>query len=72
VTPRLFLRSIAVARTNTAHERAGAITNSLEPSHAYRETAMLLGDVIDANDAYTGSHSRDDVEFALAVPHASP
>jgi len=49
-----------------------AITNSLEPSHAYRGTAMPLGDVIDANDAYTGSHSRDDVEFALGVRHASP
>ena len=28
---------------------------------------MLLGDVIEADDAYTGSHSRDVVDLALAV-----
>jgi HD-GYP domain-containing protein (c-di-GMP phosphodiesterase class II) len=28
---------------------------------------MLLGDVVEADDAYTGSHSRGVVEFSLAV-----
>src|SRR3954447_8433689 len=28
---------------------------------------MLLGDVIEADDAYTGSHSRDVVDLVLAV-----
>src|SRR5207248_1969771 len=39
----------------------------LELSHAYRGTAYLLGDVVEADDAYTGSHSRDVVELTLQV-----
>ncbi|HUE28602.1 MAG TPA: HD-GYP domain-containing protein, partial [Solirubrobacteraceae bacterium] len=34
---------------------------------AYRGTALLLGDVIEADDHYTGVHSRDVVVLALAV-----
>src|SRR5205807_8977822 len=34
---------------------------------AYRGTAFLLGDVVEADDAYTGSHSLDVVELTLAV-----
>ena len=50
-----------------ARERQRRIDNALELSTAYRGTAMLLGDVIEADDAYTGSHSRDVVELVLAV-----
>jgi HD-GYP domain-containing protein (c-di-GMP phosphodiesterase class II) len=50
-----------------ARERQRRIDNALELSSAYRGTAMLLGDVIEADDAYTGSHSRDVVDLALAV-----
>jgi len=50
-----------------AHERQSRIDHALELSSAYRGTAMLLGDVIEADDAYTGSHSRDVVELALEV-----
>jgi putative nucleotidyltransferase with HDIG domain len=50
-----------------ARERERRIDHALELSHAYRGTALLLGDVIEADDAYTGSHSRDVVELALAV-----
>jgi HD-GYP domain-containing protein (c-di-GMP phosphodiesterase class II) len=39
----------------------------LELGHAYRGTAMLLGDVVEADDAYTGSHSRDVVTLVLDV-----
>jgi HD-GYP domain-containing protein (c-di-GMP phosphodiesterase class II) len=39
----------------------------LELGHAYRGTAFLLGDVVEADDAYTGSHSRDVVGLVLAV-----
>jgi HD-GYP domain-containing protein (c-di-GMP phosphodiesterase class II) len=35
--------------------------------HAYRGTALLLGDVVEADDAYTGVHSRDVVDLCLAV-----
>ncbi|HEX2045567.1 MAG TPA: HD-GYP domain-containing protein [Gaiellaceae bacterium] len=50
-----------------ARERRRRIDYALELSHAYRGTAFLLGDVIEADDAYTGSHSRDVVELVLAV-----
>jgi HD-GYP domain-containing protein (c-di-GMP phosphodiesterase class II) len=50
-----------------ARERRGRIGHALELSSAYRGTALLLGSVIEADDAYTGSHSRDVVELSLAV-----
>jgi len=50
-----------------ARERKARIDHALELSHAYRGTALLLGDVVEADDSYTGSHSRDVVELVLAV-----
>jgi HD-GYP domain-containing protein (c-di-GMP phosphodiesterase class II) len=53
-----------------ARERQRRIDQSLELGHAYRGTAFLLGDVVEADDAYTGSHSRDIVSLSLAVADA--
>ena len=50
-----------------ARERRTRIDHALELSHAYRGTALLLGDVVEADDSYTGSHSRDVVSLSLAV-----
>jgi HD-GYP domain-containing protein (c-di-GMP phosphodiesterase class II) len=50
-----------------ARERRARIDNALELSAAYRGTAFLLGDVVEADDAYTGRHSRDVVALSLAV-----
>jgi HD-GYP domain-containing protein (c-di-GMP phosphodiesterase class II) len=50
-----------------ARERRVRIDHALELSRAYRGTVFLLGDVIEADDAYTGSHSRDVVALTLAV-----
>ena len=50
-----------------AQERQRRLDHALELSHAYRGTAMLLGEVIEADDAYTGSHSRDVVDLVVAV-----
>jgi HD-GYP domain-containing protein (c-di-GMP phosphodiesterase class II) len=50
-----------------AGERRRRIDGALELSRAYRGTAMLLGDVVEQDDAYTGSHSRDVVELARGV-----
>ena len=50
-----------------ARERQVRIDHTLELGHAYRGTAMLLGDVVEADDAYTGSHSRDVVTLVLEV-----
>ena len=50
-----------------SRERQHRIDHALELSDAYRGTAFLLGDVVEADDAYTGSHSRHVVELVLAV-----
>ena len=50
-----------------AVERRWRIDYVLELSRAYRGTATLLGDVVEADHAYTGDHSREVVELALAV-----
>jgi putative nucleotidyltransferase with HDIG domain len=50
-----------------AQERKSRIDHALELSAAYRGTALLLGDVVEADDAYTGSHSRDVVDLVLDV-----
>jgi HD-GYP domain-containing protein (c-di-GMP phosphodiesterase class II) len=50
-----------------AADRRGAIDGALELGRAYRGTAYLLGDVVEADDAYTGAHSRDVVELSLDV-----
>jgi HD-GYP domain-containing protein (c-di-GMP phosphodiesterase class II) len=50
-----------------ATERRQRIDNALALSDAYRGTALLLGDVVEADDAYTGSHSRDVVDLAVSV-----
>jgi HD-GYP domain-containing protein (c-di-GMP phosphodiesterase class II) len=53
-----------------ARERQQRLDNSVALSTAYRGTALLLGDVIEADDEYTGSHSRDVVDLSLAVADA--
>jgi putative nucleotidyltransferase with HDIG domain len=50
-----------------ARERQVRIDHALELSSAYRGTAMLLGDVIEADDEYTGNHSWEVVELVLSV-----
>jgi HD-GYP domain-containing protein (c-di-GMP phosphodiesterase class II) len=50
-----------------ARERQVRIDHALELGTAYRGTALLLGDVIEADDAYTGSHSRDVVDLVRGV-----
>jgi HD-GYP domain-containing protein (c-di-GMP phosphodiesterase class II) len=53
-----------------SRERQARIDQALELSEAYQGTALLLGDVVEADDAYTGSHSRGVVELSLAVADA--
>lgn len=50
-----------------AQERRRRIDHALELGHAYRGTAFLLGDVIEADDEYTGSHSREVVDLSVSV-----
>ncbi|HZB35457.1 MAG TPA: HD-GYP domain-containing protein [Gaiellaceae bacterium] len=50
-----------------ARDRRVRIDHELELRDAYRGTAFLLGDVVGADDGYTGEHSRDVVALTLAV-----
>jgi HD-GYP domain-containing protein (c-di-GMP phosphodiesterase class II) len=50
-----------------ARERDDRIARAIELHQAYRGTAYLLGDVVEADDEYTASHSRGVVELAVQV-----
>ena len=52
---------------NFSQERQRRIDHALELSDAYRGTAFLLGDVVEADDEYTGAHSRHVVDLVLDV-----
>ena len=63
----LLVLPLARLFTIFAGERAARVEQTLELSGAYRGTALLLGDVIEADDAYTGQHTQDVVELTVAV-----
>jgi putative nucleotidyltransferase with HDIG domain len=67
--PYLALLVVPLAGLFTifAGERAARVEHAIELSGAYRGTALLLGDVIEADDAYTGQHTQDVVELTVAV-----
>ncbi len=48
-------------------EREARIEHSLELSRAYRGTALLLRDLLEEDDEYTGHHTEDVVELTAAV-----
>jgi HD-GYP domain-containing protein (c-di-GMP phosphodiesterase class II) len=50
-----------------ARERRERLDSLLELSGAYRGTAFLLGDVVEADDAYTGDHSKQVVDLVVGV-----
>jgi HD-GYP domain-containing protein (c-di-GMP phosphodiesterase class II) len=50
-----------------ASERRAHVDHVLELSHTYRGTALVLGNVVEADDAYTGMHSEGVVALALDV-----
>jgi HD-GYP domain-containing protein (c-di-GMP phosphodiesterase class II) len=53
-----------------ARERQERLDAILELSTAYRGTTLLLCDMVEADDHYTGMHSRDVVDLSLAVADA--
>jgi HD-GYP domain-containing protein (c-di-GMP phosphodiesterase class II) len=58
---------LALVLAVLSRERQTRLDQALALSEAYQGTALLLGDVVEADDAYTGSHSRGVVELSLAV-----
>ncbi len=62
-----FLLPVVLLLGLFASERHRRLDQTLELSAAYRGTALLLGDVIEADDAYTGQHSQGVLDLVLAV-----
>jgi putative nucleotidyltransferase with HDIG domain len=50
-----------------ALERGARVRQAIELSRAYRGTTLLLSDVLEVDDEYTGFHSRSVVSLSLAV-----
>jgi putative nucleotidyltransferase with HDIG domain len=48
-------------------ERRARLEQLIELNDAYRGTALVLGDVVEADDTYTGEHCKDVVALALDV-----
>jgi HD-GYP domain-containing protein (c-di-GMP phosphodiesterase class II) len=63
----LLVVPLAGLFTIFAAERAARVEQTIELSGAYRGTALLLGDVIEADDEYTGQHTQDVVELTVTV-----
>lgn len=53
-----------------ARERRQRLEGLLELNSAYRGTALVLGDVVEADDGYTGVHCKSVVALALSVGEA--
>jgi putative nucleotidyltransferase with HDIG domain len=66
-TIELVIAPMLLLLTMFARERRDRLQRILELGNAYRGTALVLGDVIEADDAYTGQHSRGVVGLSLAV-----
>jgi putative nucleotidyltransferase with HDIG domain len=67
-----FLLPIAVVALLELHrrERAGRLDSLEDLSHAYRGTALLLGEMIEGDDPYTRVHSTGVVDLAAALARA--
>lgn len=50
-----------------SQERRERYSTTLELNRAYRGTVMLLADVVESDDGYTGEHSRSVVELVQSV-----
>src|SRR3954470_14758978 len=53
-----------------ALERGARVRQAIELSRAYRGTTLLLSDVLEQDDEYTGFHSRSVVSLSVAVADA--
>jgi putative nucleotidyltransferase with HDIG domain len=63
----LLLLPLAALMLVFARERAAHVGHVIELSRAYRGTALVLGNVVEADDEYTGMHCQEVVELAVEV-----
>ena len=63
----LFLVPLLALFAVFARERKDRLRGLLELNSAYRGTALVLSDVVESDDHYTGQHSRSVVALALGL-----
>ena len=66
----LLVLPLAALLAVFALERGARVRQAIELSRAYRGTTLLLSDVLEADDEYTGFHSRSVVSLSVAVADA--
>jgi HD-GYP domain-containing protein (c-di-GMP phosphodiesterase class II) len=66
----LLVLPLAVLLFVFALERGARMRQAIELSRAYRGTTLLLSDVLEVDDEYTGFHSRSVVSLSVAVSDA--
>jgi putative nucleotidyltransferase with HDIG domain len=68
--PVLLIAPLFVVLRVFSKERQERLEQLAELNDAYQGTALLLGDVVEADDSYTGEHSKSVVRLALDVAEA--
>jgi putative nucleotidyltransferase with HDIG domain len=63
----LLVLPLAALMLVFARERAAHVDHVIELGRAYRGTALVLGNVVEADDEYTGMHCQEVVELAVEV-----
>lgn len=63
----LLIAPLAALLLIFSTERQARVAHALELSRAYRGTTLLLGDVLESDDEYTGLHSQSVVSLSVAV-----
>jgi HD-GYP domain-containing protein (c-di-GMP phosphodiesterase class II) len=63
----LLVLPLVVLLAVFAREREARIAQTLEMSRSYRGTALLLRDLLEEDDEYTGHHTEDVVELSVRV-----
>lgn len=63
----VLLLPVAALFLASAHEREERVNRTLELSRAYRGTALLLSDVVQEDDPYTGRHTEDVLELVAEL-----
>jgi putative nucleotidyltransferase with HDIG domain len=65
--PVAFIAPLFLVLRVFSNERQERLQQLTELNDAYQGTALLLGDVVEADDSYTGEHSKSVVRLALEV-----
>jgi putative nucleotidyltransferase with HDIG domain len=65
--PVVLIAPLFLVLRTFSKERESRLAQLVELNDAYQGTALLLGDVVEADDSYTGEHSKSVVRLSLDV-----